>query len=181
MCSSDLGHHQGVAADFLVHLGRFVPGDDPRSDRSCGLEPCRQPGRPQGERHRRPLDPGRYRRRDAPLQGAGGGSRQADRRPARGAGRYGRCRSGGSGPGRSGERGLGKLRFFGSRNRPAPRLTPRGRSRFPGGGCVVRPRRSTLRDGRKLLKNRDSLVLTGYPLAHILRDRKSTRLNSSHT
>ena len=26
-------HHQGVAADALVHLGSLVPGDDPRADR----------------------------------------------------------------------------------------------------------------------------------------------------
>ena len=29
-------HHQGVAADPVLHLGRLVPGDDPGSDRGFG-------------------------------------------------------------------------------------------------------------------------------------------------
>ena len=29
-------HHQGVAADPQLHLGRVVPGNDPGADRSCG-------------------------------------------------------------------------------------------------------------------------------------------------
>ena len=55
-------HHQGVAADPLVHLGGLVPGDHPRAHRGGGQRQARHARRPQGERHRRPADPGRHRR-----------------------------------------------------------------------------------------------------------------------
>ena len=51
-------HHQGVAADPLLHLGGLVPGDHPRAHRRLGARQDRHPGRPEGERHRRPADPG---------------------------------------------------------------------------------------------------------------------------
>ena len=52
------GHHQGVAGDRVVHLRGLVPGDHPRADRSGGARPQGRPARPEGERHRRPADPG---------------------------------------------------------------------------------------------------------------------------
>ena len=52
------GHHQGVAGDRVVHFGGFVPGDDPRADRSGGARPEGRPARLEGERDRRPADPG---------------------------------------------------------------------------------------------------------------------------
>ena len=51
-------HHEGVAGDGVVHLGGLVPGNDPRADRSGGARPEGRPARPEGERHRRPADPG---------------------------------------------------------------------------------------------------------------------------
>ena len=36
------GHHQGVAADAVVHLGGLVPGDDARADRGVGPGQARQ-------------------------------------------------------------------------------------------------------------------------------------------
>ena len=35
--SGAAGHHQGQSADELVHLGRFVPGDDAGADRGRGF------------------------------------------------------------------------------------------------------------------------------------------------
>ena len=54
-------HHQGVAADRLVHLGGVVPGDDARADRCGRARHQGRPARAQGERHRRPPHPGRHR------------------------------------------------------------------------------------------------------------------------
>ena len=51
-------HHQGELADALVHLRGVVPGDDPRPHRSGGQRQGRYARGPEGERHRRPLDPG---------------------------------------------------------------------------------------------------------------------------
>jgi hypothetical protein len=68
-------HHQGLAADPLVRVGRVFPGNHPRPHGSGGVRQGRPARRPQGERHRRPPDPGRYRRRY--LVG------QADRVPSR--------------------------------------------------------------------------------------------------
>ena len=56
-------HHQGEPADPLVHLGRLLPGDDAGADRGGDPGQARQARRAQGERHRRPADPGRHRRR----------------------------------------------------------------------------------------------------------------------
>ena len=55
-------HHQGVAADALVHLGRLLPGDDAGADRGRRQRQGRHARGPQGERDRRPPDPGRHRR-----------------------------------------------------------------------------------------------------------------------
>ena len=55
-------HHQGDPADPLVHLGGVVPGDDARAHRGRRQRQARHARGPQGERHRRPADPGRHRR-----------------------------------------------------------------------------------------------------------------------
>ncbi len=55
-------HHQGVAADPLVHLRRLVPGDHPRAHRCRRQRQGRYARGSQGERHRRPSHPGRHRR-----------------------------------------------------------------------------------------------------------------------
>jgi hypothetical protein len=70
-------HHQGLAADPLVHLGGRVPGDDARAHRGGGQRQGPTRSRAQGERHRRPADPGRHRR-----QRRRGGRRDADDQPA---------------------------------------------------------------------------------------------------
>ena len=59
-------HHQGLAADAVLHLGRLLPGDDQGADGSCGCRQDRHAAGPEGKRHRRPADPGRYRRHDEP-------------------------------------------------------------------------------------------------------------------
>ena len=51
-------HHQGLARHRVVHLGGLLPGDHPRADRSGGPGPEGRPARAEGERHRRPADPG---------------------------------------------------------------------------------------------------------------------------
>ena len=53
-------HHQGVARDRVVHLGGLLPGDHPRADRGGGARHEGRPARPEGERDRRPADPGRH-------------------------------------------------------------------------------------------------------------------------
>jgi hypothetical protein len=40
-----LGHHQGVAADPVLHLGGLLPGDDARAHRGLGAGQARQAGR----------------------------------------------------------------------------------------------------------------------------------------
>ena len=70
-----LGITKAVLADQVVHLGGVVPGDHARAHRGGRLRPCRHAAGPQGERHRRPPDPGGYRRSREPAEG--------DRRPAR--------------------------------------------------------------------------------------------------
>ena len=58
-------HHEGVALDRELHLGRVVPGDDEGPHRSRHQRQGRSPRRPQGERHHGPPDPRRHRRRVA--------------------------------------------------------------------------------------------------------------------
>ena len=55
-------HHQGLAADAFLHLGRLLPGDDARAHRSLDHRQGRHARRPQGERHRGPPHPGGHRR-----------------------------------------------------------------------------------------------------------------------
>ena len=57
-------HHQGEPADALLHLGGVLPGDDARADRGRGQRQGRHARGPEGERDRRPPDPGRHRRGD---------------------------------------------------------------------------------------------------------------------
>ena len=52
------GHHQGIAGHRVVHLRGLLPGDHPRADRGGGARPEGRPARTEGERHRRPADPG---------------------------------------------------------------------------------------------------------------------------
>jgi len=78
-CSAD-GHHQGLARDRLVALGRVVPGDDPRAHRGRDRGQARPPGGPEGEHHHRQVDPGRFRSRV--LQQEGTSPRHARRRTA---------------------------------------------------------------------------------------------------
>ena len=54
-------HHQGVALDRQLHLGRQLPGDHPRTHRSQHQRLHRHAPRPQGKRHRRPPHPRRHR------------------------------------------------------------------------------------------------------------------------
>ena len=54
-------HHQGLAADAFVHLGRILSGNHARADRSRGQRQDRHARWSQGERYRRPADPGGYR------------------------------------------------------------------------------------------------------------------------
>ena len=83
-------HHQGLAADALVHLCGVVPGDHARAHRGRRQRQGRHAGGSQGERHRRPSDPGGNRRHDEP---GARGRRQARCTYPRGA----RERSGGQG------------------------------------------------------------------------------------
>ena len=76
-------HHEGVTADPLVHLGGFVPGDDARTHRGRGQRQGGYAGRPKGERHCRPPDPGRDRRDDEQDPRGRGQTRSAHSRRAR--------------------------------------------------------------------------------------------------
>ena len=80
-------HHQGLAADPQLHLGGLLPGDHPRADRCRRQRQGRHAGRPQGERDRRPPDPGRHRRHAAPHPQGRGQARRADRQGERQDGR----------------------------------------------------------------------------------------------
>jgi hypothetical protein len=85
------GHHQGLAVDRLVHLGRFLPGNHPGADRSGHHGQARRAAWPEGKRDRRPPDPGRHRHglpRRPPREGAHGRRR---------APRHCRCRCCGTG------------------------------------------------------------------------------------
>ena len=53
-----LGITKASLADPQLHLGGLVPGNHPRAHRRLGARQARHPGRPEGERHRRPPDPG---------------------------------------------------------------------------------------------------------------------------
>ena len=92
-------HHQGVPADALVHLGGVVPRDHPRPHRGGGQWQDRHARGSEGERHRRPPDPGWHgcgdgaiaphrhdARRDDP--GAEGGDRAGNSAIAGGSGAF---------------------------------------------------------------------------------------------
>ena len=87
-------HHQGIAADPLVHLGGLLPGDHPRAHRSRGQRQDRHARRTQGERHRRPADSGRHRRHDEPAARGRDKARSAHSRRARAGGRSSRRAAG---------------------------------------------------------------------------------------
>ena len=57
--AADPRHHQGVARDRVVPLGRLLPGDDEGPDRRRDRGQGRPAARPEGERHHRQADPGR--------------------------------------------------------------------------------------------------------------------------
>ena len=89
-------HHQGVVADPQLHLGGVVPGDHPRPHRGGGPGQAGHADGPQGERHRRPADPGGHGRghepparggdqprRGAPCAATVAGRRRSSRRSAR--------------------------------------------------------------------------------------------------
>ena len=75
-------HHQGLAADAVLHLRRLLPGDDAGADGSGGCRQDRHAAGPQGKRHRRPADPGRHRRHDEPDPAHRDLARRADPRRA---------------------------------------------------------------------------------------------------
>jgi DNA-directed RNA polymerase subunit beta' len=92
------GYYQGIAVDRFVHLGRIVPGNHPRADRSGDHGQARRSARPEGKRHRRPPDSWRYRSGIPPRpqrEGSVGGGR-APGTAAAGEGQYG-CRTAGDG------------------------------------------------------------------------------------
>ena len=77
------GHHQGLAANAVVHLGGVLPGDDARADGGFGQRQGRYARRPEGERDRRPADPGGHRRGDDQAAHDRHDARQSDPGPAR--------------------------------------------------------------------------------------------------
>ena len=97
-------HHQGLAADALVHLRRLLPGDDAGADRGGGQRQDRYARGPEGKRHRRPADPGRHRRGHGETAPNRDDARRTHPRPQgeRGAARPA---AGGSRQGRSCQRG----------------------------------------------------------------------------
>ena len=84
-------HHEGLARHRVVHLGRLVPRDDARPHGSRRARLARRSARPQGERHRRPADPGRHgvcpSRGSAPYAGGDPRGRAQGARPPAGSSR----------------------------------------------------------------------------------------------
>ena len=169
--SGAAGHHQGLAADPLVHLGGVVPGDDPRADRGRGQRQGRHARRTEGERHRRPADPGGNRRDDDPAARDRYQARCADpqraREGSRGQGRGEQCRGECCGRGREGNRqaaGGGVIR------RPddcclTPHTADTGAGRFlrvrgssNSGSMHVRARRSGAADARLQCDNSSAAI-----------------------
>ena len=54
-------NHQGIVVHRLVHFRGILPGNHARVDRSGDHGQARRSARPEGKRHRRSFDPGRYR------------------------------------------------------------------------------------------------------------------------
>jgi hypothetical protein len=92
-CRRAAGHHQGFVVDRLVHLGGFVPGNDPCAHRGCHHGQARRAAGPEGKRHRRPVDSSRYRH-GLPRSPQGQGSHGRERAPGD---RTARSRRAGSG------------------------------------------------------------------------------------
>ena len=66
-----LGITKASPADPQLHLGGVVPGNDARADRGCGPGQGRHAPWPQGERDRRPPDPGGHGRGHEPTARCG--------------------------------------------------------------------------------------------------------------
>ena len=73
-----LGITKAQLADPFGLLGGLLPGNHPRPHRRGGQRQGRHAGRPEGERDRRPADPGRHRRRHRPPAPHRDGTRQGD-------------------------------------------------------------------------------------------------------
>ena len=85
-------HHQGVALHGQLHLGGQLPGDHARAHRGQHQRLSRHAARTQGERHRRPPHPRRYRHGVLPQRPAlPGTGRSGSPGAERGYGRH-RCR-----------------------------------------------------------------------------------------
>ena len=69
-----LGITKACALDRQLHLGGELPGDHAGAHRGGHLRQGRLPARPEGERHRRPADPGGYRHGAVPRLPHRGGS-----------------------------------------------------------------------------------------------------------
>ena len=80
------GHHQGLAADSILHLCGVVPGDHPGADGSRGAGKARPVDRTQGERDRRQADPRRNRAVGDPDPPDSPAAGPADSREERGGG-----------------------------------------------------------------------------------------------
>ena len=70
-------HHQGVALDRFVHLGRQLPGNHARAHRSRRRREGGLPARPEGKRHHGPPDSGRHGPRALPQHAVADGNAAA--------------------------------------------------------------------------------------------------------
>ena len=128
--AADPRHHEGVARDRVVPLGRLLPGDDEGADRRRDRGQGRPAARPEGERHHREADPGGDRAeavpddRDRPLRR---GARECARAAADGGAAARRARG-------------DRLRRLRRARRPRPRLRRRGGRLERERRCRRRPR-----------------------------------------
>ena len=117
------GHHQGLARDRVVAVGRVLPGDDPRAHAGRHGGQVRPAARPQGERHPRKAHPCRHG--PAPLPE-----------------RQGRAHRGGQGrdvlAAELRRLRLRRLRFGHGRGHPSGRRGPRSRPVLTGSPAAVR-------------------------------------------
>ena len=65
------GHHQGLPRHRVVAVRGLVPGDHPGAHRRGHPRQVRPAARPEGERHHRQADPGRYRNAPVPQRPGG--------------------------------------------------------------------------------------------------------------
>ncbi len=89
------GHHQGQPADAQLHQRGLVPGDDAGADRGGDGGQGRYARRSEGERDRRPPDPGRHGGGDEPPARHRLGPRPAPHHPRRNPGAHQRRFGGG--------------------------------------------------------------------------------------